>query len=391
MMVSVPFDTDRFDDLLASRDIDAVLATTKHNVQHLLGGYRYFFFAHAEATGISRYLPALGLVRGRPADAFYIGAGNENWGTENGAIWIPDVQNVSWTTLDTAKAVAAALRSRHLEAATIGVEMSFIPADALDTLRTLLPEVTFVDILDVLETMRAVKTPEELRYVSEASVKIIESMQTAFSLAQPGMSKLELQEIFRLEQTKRGMYFEYALVTIGGGSMNRSPNTDIWTSGTTLSLDSGGMYKGYIGDLSRMGIDTEPTSRQVDLLNQIETVQQEARTAIGAGKRGGDIYLHALDVISKLPDGNRMKFVAHGMGLITHEAPRLTSTGPVPYPATHADDPLLTGGVLSIESWFEDVESGFIKLEDTLIVTDDGWTAPGDDARGWNRTGAAHA
>jgi hypothetical protein len=45
--------------------------------------------------------------------------------------------------------------------------------------------------------------------------------------------------------------------------------------------------------------------------------------------------------------------------------------------------------VLSIESWFEDHDSGFIKLEDTLIVTDDGWEAPGDSARGWNRTGTS--
>jgi len=232
-----------------------------------------------------------------------------------------------------------------------------------------------------------VKTELELEPVRSASVGIIESMEAALATAKPGMTKAGLQELFRWEQTRRGMYFEYALVTIGNGSMNRSPNSDVWQSGTTLSLDSGGMYKGYIGDLSRMGIDTEPTPRMVSLLDQVETVQQEARTMVAAGNRGGDIYVKALDTISRLPDGANMKFVAHGMGLITHEVPRLTATGPVPYPATHADQPLKSRIVLSIESWFEDVETGFIKLEDTLIVTDAGWEAPGDDARGWNRAG----
>jgi Xaa-Pro aminopeptidase len=75
------------------------------------------------------------------------------------------------------------------------------------------------------------------------------------------------------------------------------------------------------------------------------------------------------------------------MGLITHEAPRLTSTGPVPYPGDHADVPLKAGMVLSIESWVESDQVGFIKLEDTLIVTDQGWEAPGDTGRGWNRAG----
>ncbi|MEN2742695.1 Xaa-Pro peptidase family protein [Microbacterium sp. X-17] len=391
MTVTIPFDAQYLDDLLYSNGLDALLATTKHNVQYLLGGYRYFFFANADATGISRYLPALGLVRGRPDEAFYIGAGNEDWGTEGGAIWVPDVRNVSWTSIDTARAAAAALEERGLGKCTIGVEKSFIPADALDTLREMLPEARFVEVHRVLESLRGVKSADELELVRYASIGIIESMQAAFALAEPGMTKFELQEIFRLEQTKRGMYFEYALVTIGGGSMNRSPSSDVWRSGTTLSLDSGGMYKGYIGDLSRMGIDTDPTPRMLSLLDQIETVQQEARTAVAAGKRGGDIYTKALSTISKLPDGGSMKFVAHGMGLITHEVPRLTASGPVPYPASHEDDALESGMVLSIESWFEDYESGFIKLEDTLVVTDDGWEAPGDDARGWNRTGVARS
>ncbi len=387
MAATIPFDHDYLDRLLDEHGIDVVIATTKHNVQHLLGGYRYFFFANADATGISRYLPALGLIRGRAQDAFYVGGGNENWGTEYGAVWVDDIRNISWSSVDTARETAKILHERGMSAATIAVEKSFIPADAMDTLRDLLPDATFVEALPVFERMRSVKTADELVIVREASVKIIESMQSAFALAQPGMTKFDLQEIFRREQTNRGMYFEYALVTIGGGSMNRSPSDIEWQSGTTLSLDSGGMYKGYIGDLSRMGIDTEPTARQISLLAQVETVQQEARTQIAAGKKGRDIYTHSLDVISKLPDGDNMRFVAHGMGLIVHEAPRLTNTGPVPYPDTHADEPLKAGYVLSIESWFEDVESGFIKLEDTIIVTDDGWEAPGDDARGWNHAG----
>ncbi|MCO4237020.1 M24 family metallopeptidase [Pseudarthrobacter raffinosi] len=388
MAVSVPFDEQYLEDLMEGAGIDALLATTKHNVQHLLGGYRFFFFAHADATGVSRYLPAVGIVRGKLDDSFYIGAGNEDWGTAGGAIWVSDIQNISWTSIDTARAAAAALEKRGLARATIGVEKSFIPADALDTLRELLPAATFVEVHPVLESLRGVKSERELELVRIASHGIIDSMQASFGLVQPGMTKHDIAEIFRLEQTRRGLFYEYALVTLGGGSMNRSPSSDVWRSGTSLSIDSGGMYEGYIGDLSRMAIDTEPTARQTDLLAQIETVQQEARTAVAAGKRGGDIFVTALDTISKLPDGANMKFVAHGMGLITHEVPRLTSTGPVPYFGAHANDPLKSGMVLSIESWFEDHESGFIKLEDTLIVTDDGWEAPGDSARGWNRTGA---
>jgi Xaa-Pro aminopeptidase len=77
------------------------------------------------------------------------------------------------------------------------------------------------------------------------------------------------------------------------------------------------------------------------------------------------------------------------MGLISHEAPRLTSSGPVPYPADDAERPLEAGMVLSIETTLGHPRRGFIKLEDTVAVTDAGYEAYGDRGRGWNRGGTA--
>jgi Xaa-Pro aminopeptidase len=45
--------------------------------------------------------------------------------------------------------------------------------------------------------------------------------------------------------------------------------------------------------------------------------------------------------------------------------------------------------VLSIETTLPHPRRGFIKLEDTLVVTKDGWEAFGDGGRGWNRGGTA--
>jgi hypothetical protein len=82
MLMDIPFDQVRLDALLDDLEVGIVLVCSKHNVQYLLGGYRYFFFAHSDAIGISRYLPILGYVKGRPECSFYIGAGNEDWGTQ---------------------------------------------------------------------------------------------------------------------------------------------------------------------------------------------------------------------------------------------------------------------------------------------------------------------
>jgi Xaa-Pro aminopeptidase len=89
----------------------------------------------------------------------------------------------------------------------------------------------------------------------------------------------------------------------------------------------------------------------------------------------------------KSPHSNSLEFVAHGMGLISHEAPRLTDRGPIPYPAYDADLPLERGMVLSIETTLLHPRRGFIKLEDTVAVTETGCEGFGDRARGWNRGG----
>jgi Xaa-Pro aminopeptidase len=79
------------------------------------------------------------------------------------------------------------------------------------------------------------------------------------------------------------------------------------------------------------------------------------------------------------------------MGLISHEAPRLTKSGPIPYPDTDAGLPLQPGMVLSIETTMHHSRRGFIKLEDTVAVTADGWEGFGDRGRGWNRGGASES
>ena len=74
-------------------------------------------------------------------------------------------------------------------------------------------------------------------------------------------------------------------------------------------------------------------------------------------------------VLQKSKIHNHAHFLAHGMGLVSHEAPRLTNSGPVPYDAYDADRPLETGMVVSVETTLAHPNRGFIKLEDTVIVT----------------------
>ena len=124
---------------MADAGIDLVLATSKHNVQYLLGGYRFFFFAVMEAIGISRYLPVVGYRRGSLDSAFYVGFPMESWQQDATPIWTPTIRNEARSAAWAADVAADLIKQRGLATATIGVEMPFLPAEAFAQLTEALP------------------------------------------------------------------------------------------------------------------------------------------------------------------------------------------------------------------------------------------------------------
>ena len=105
-MKSPPFDTKRLDALLDEQGIDVLLATSKHNVQYLLGGYRFFFFDYMDAIGVSRYLPVLVYQKGRPENTAYIGYRLESYEKQLGRFW---PRTVETTAGDSASAIRLAI------------------------------------------------------------------------------------------------------------------------------------------------------------------------------------------------------------------------------------------------------------------------------------------
>ncbi len=381
-----PFDVARLDELMDRAGVDVVLATSGHNVQYLLGGYRFFMYAGLDAIGLSRYLPVLAYTRGQTEAAFYVGAGNEDWDTDVRPLWVPQVRNAAWGSEQAATLTAEALRARGHARATVAVELPYLPADAFSALRGALPGARFVDGSELLEELRAVKRDDELELLRRGATAVVDAMLATFRAVSPGASKREIAERLRQEQTARGLRFAYCLIA-AGADLNRAPSEQVLREGEVLSLDSGAELGGYVADLARMAVAGPPSARAQDLLAQVDQVQQAARDAVAAGVRGGDIFERAHAAMAACPDATHMGFLAHGTGLVTHEAPRLTATGSPPYPAAHAEQPLRAGMVLSVETHVADPQVGFVKLEDTVIVTSDGAEPVADHGRGWNAVG----
>jgi Xaa-Pro aminopeptidase len=384
----IPFDVERLDRRMEEAGIDLLVVTSKHNVQYLLGGHRAFFFESMDAMGLSRYLPVLVYPKGAAQKAAFFGHRMEGFQKENDPFWVSESQTNSSGSVDVMEKAIDYIRRSGVKTRRIGAELAFLPVDSGTALRNAFSGSEIVDGLFVLERLRAIKSPDELKKLKLASEKVIDSMLAVIANHGPGATKRELTEALRREETMRGLTFDYLLIT-AGSSLNRAPSEQTWGKGDILSLDSGGNYHGYIGDLCRMAIHGEPDAELEDLLAEIEMIQRASMKPIKAGAPGSVIYGAAEPLVQKSKQHNNMHFLAHGMGLVSHEAPRLTAKGPVPYDAYDADRPLEAGMVVSVETTLQHPQRGFIKLEDTVVVTDRGFDIYGEGGRGWNRGGTA--
>jgi Xaa-Pro aminopeptidase len=385
---TIPFDSDHLDRLMDEAGLDVLVINSKHNIQYLLGGHRSFFFDYMDAMALSRYLPLLVYPKGAPEKAGYFGHRLETHQTEVKPFWTPVSVTNNSTTMDTMAKAVEHLRRIGVKAKRIAIEYAFLPVDAAVALRSGFPDAELLDAVFVMERLRARKTPEELEQLRYASEAVIESMEAVIATHGPGSTKQQINDALRREEVNRGLTFEYCLIA-AGASHNRAPSPQRWEKGEVLSIDSGGNYHGYIGDIARMAILGEPDAELEDLLGEIEDIQRAAFKPIKAGVMGGEIYAAGEGRMRQSRLHNHMEFLAHGMGLVSHEIPHLTRRGPSPYGDEDAHRPLEEGYVISVETTLKHPSRGFIKLEDTVVVRDNGHDIYGEGARGWNRGGIA--
>ena len=175
---AIPFDADRLDRWMDEEGIDVLLATSKHNVQYLLGGHRADFFDYMDATAVTRYLPVVIYPKGAPDKAAYVGHRLEKWQVEVNPLWIPQQQTVSNGSIDGMQKAIDVMKKSGMKPRRLGAEFGFLPYDAALVLRDAFPDAALVDATIVLDRQRARKSPDELKKLKFASEVVLDSMKT---------------------------------------------------------------------------------------------------------------------------------------------------------------------------------------------------------------------
>jgi Xaa-Pro aminopeptidase len=272
---------------------------------------------------------------------------------------------------------------------SVGVEGNRLTLAELEALKELAPKLNFVPIPNLVESLRMVKDPSEIEKIREA-VRVAERAFRMFSatLRESDTEKdmVDALETYVRRSGGRGTAFPPIVAVGERGALPHAPPTGRQLGdGSKLLIDWGAdvLYKSDITRTMRSPFGTAPTRR-----NKMERVgydfdriyavvleaQNAALAAIHHGARAKDVDAAARKVISsaKFKDDPDLKLgeyfthgLGHGIGLETHEAPRVRA---------NSDDVLEAGMVITIEPGVYIPNWGGVRIEDDVLVTRDGYS-----------------
>ncbi len=220
----------------------------------------------------------------------------------------------------------------------------------------------------LVEELRVVKDAAELDLIRKSSRLNDQVFAQVYRQIAPGRSEREIARL--IDSTMLEMGAEKpsfgTIVAFGENAAkpHAVPSERRLREGEPVLIDMGLVLNGYCSDMSRTVVLGEPDPLFIERLRLVRAAQVAAIAAIRPGVTGVEVDAVARRVLRE--GGYAEAFghgLGHGVGLAVHEAPRLS-----PYGQT----PLAAGMVVTVEPGLYLADWGGIRLENMVIVTEDG-------------------
>jgi Xaa-Pro aminopeptidase len=265
---------------------------------------------------------------------------------------------------ETKRALLADLAGRL--SGPVGFEADFVSYAGYETLRA--GSIEPVPRRGLVERLRAVKDDDELGAIERACEITDRVFERLAEERLVGRTERDvawtIEQLFHDEGAER-VAFETIVASGPNSARPHGRATDRQIGrGETVIVDTGCVVGGYASDYTRTfttGFVEGPIKQAYAL---VLAAQQAGFDALRAGVRGVDADAAARRVVDGTAfAGTFGHGLGHGLGLEVHEAPRLS---------TESTDTLAAGNVVTVEPGIYLEGRAGIRIEDNVVVTDDG-------------------
>lgn len=283
----------------------------------------------------------------------------------------------------------------------VGADLDVLPAQLYLRLQEALPNLTLRDASAVMRTVRSVKSDYELGCIQAAAAVAAQALDAALAWLQPGMTELELMTVIEHEMRRgghiglmrmRGYNQEIMTGMVAAGEAAAEPSYFDGPAGgrgltpaapqsasrrpirggEPILLDIGCCIDGYTIDQTRTAVIGELDEELERAYDVSVAILRRIESQLRPGASPAALYAESLRLADEagLSDhfmgfgADQVRFLGHGIGLEIDEWPVL---------ARGFDEPLLPGVVLAIEPKFTFPGRGVVGIENTYVVTTDGY------------------
>jgi len=218
----------------------------------------------------------------------------------------------------------------------------------------------------LVESLRAIKEPEEIEIITKAIEISDSAVEHVKEIIHIGMSEKEIAweiEKFMRENGSQSLPFDIIVASGPNSALPHArPSSRAVQSGEPIVIDIGARIDGYASDLSRTICPGTPDKTFNKVYDIVLGAQLTAIAMIKEGMTGEEADSLARVVIEEAGYGEAFGHgLGHGIGLAPHELPRL---------GLNSSENLVNGMVFTIEPGIYLTGWGGVRIEDVVVMED---------------------
>ena len=251
----------------------------------------------------------------------------------------------------------------------LGYEEAHISVRDCRQLREALPErVELIGVEGVVERLRAVKEPQEVVRIREASELADAALEEVLSEGLIGRTERQIAFALSQKMYERGAArpsFE-TIVAAGAHAAlpHAAPRDAEVRSGELVVIDWGAELDGYCSDCTRTLAAGEPGAEEREIYRVVLEAQLAGLHAVTASASARHVDSAARELIAAAGHGDQFGHgLGHGVGLAVHEGPRLSQ---------RSDAVLEAGNVVTVEPGIYLPNRFGVRIEDLVVVSAEG-------------------
>lgn len=226
----------------------------------------------------------------------------------------------------------------------------------------------FVLASDAVDDARSIKDARERELMRAASAANDQAMSWLVEQVRPGVTERSIADALLGEYRHLGAegHSFSPIVSFGANAADphHEPDDTALRPGDMVLFDVGCQMRRYCSDMTRTFFTKEPTSHQRAVYEAVRRANEAAEAVVRPGATFAEIDLTARRVIEDAGWGpNFTHRLGHQIGLVDHE--------PGDVSAAH-DEPVRPGQCFSIEPGIYLPGDMGVRIEDLVIVTEDG-------------------